>query len=224
MKNEKMKLGKKILVVVLIILVFLIIILARKMVIIKRLENRVSKYTNSTNYHAMQYEYKGKQLIIYDTYTKSNTTLSTLKYLTEKDTKTLVNYIIGETSHMYIESDGNKVAYLNGNNLPAPIEITSELGTHGIWNFIKMSLLSSIETEECNGKQCYKINIVDNENNKQIVYYDKDTGLKVRSLIIKSDNSEEQVIDSVIDYFYEFNNVNDDDLKEPDISQYEIRQ
>lgn len=223
MENKKKKLVNMFFIMVLVIIVIFIIVVIKKLSIIKILQSKIGPYINSSNYHITEYQYQGNQLIICNTYKTSDKTMTILKNLTEKDSRKLINYSVGETIHTYIESGKEKVVYLDGNNLPKSLEPKSELNEKTLSELIKLSIFSSIKIEECNGKQCYKIKYTDSQNNNIIDYYDKDTGLIIRRLIPGFENSTKQKISLVLDYFYEFDNVATDNLIEPDISQYEIR-
>lgn len=52
-------------------------------------------------------------------------------------------------------------------------------------------------------------------------YISKDTGLTVRNANVKL-TTEEGTFDVITDYKYEFGVVTDDDIKEPNILEYEI--
>lgn len=229
MEKKKMEIWKKILIVILILVALFIIITARKMIIIGSLQSKMKEYDNVDNYYATIYEYRGTNLQISTTYKKDNTSLSMIKSLGENSDRSLISYNNDKVSHIYIEVPGSKLAILDGNGVPGSIQIQNELETQNLWQFIVRSIKSSIQTEECNGKECYKIqvgcfDILCFNNHKNVVYYfDKDTGLKVRELNGTVGDGENK-IDIVSDYHYEFNIVKDEDLKEPDIAEYTIQE
>ena len=73
--------------------------------------------------------------------------------------------------------------------------------------------------EKVNNKKCYKIRIDKN----LIVYIEKDTGLvlkKKEGYITKEDKVKDK---NIIEYLYEFNNVTEEDMKEPNLEEYEIK-
>lgn len=229
MEKKKTKMWKKILIIILILVVLLIILTARKMIIIRSLQSKMKKYENVDNYYATIYEYQGTNLQINTTYKKDNTSLSTVKSLSEGSNRTLIAYTDDEVSHIYIEVPGSKLAILDGNGVPGPIQIQNELETQNLWQFIVRSIKSSIKTEECNGKECYKIEVscfdlfCFDKHDNVVCYFDKDTGLKVRELNGTVGDGEDK-INIVSDYHYKFNSVQDEDLKEPDISEYTIQE
>lgn len=229
MEKKKMKLWKKILIIILIILLFFIIITARKMVIMNNLENKSKQYTNLDNYQVTKFNYQGDNLQIFKTYKKGDKSLSIIKLLNENGTRSLTSYIDGNINHLYLDVQEAKIAILEGNGVPSPMQIYDSLYTENLWQKILMATFSNIKSEECNGKNCYKIelafspNYLYSENEKVTVFFDKETGLTVR----KTDGTLEKngkKTNIIADYYYEFNNVTDDDLKEPDISQYKIQE
>lgn len=223
MDKKKIKFGKIILIVMLILLVIFLIVTARKIIIIKTLQNKVKPYMQSDNYYAMKSDYYGNSIQIYQTYKKGNTSLSTVKSLSENGTKSLISYINDEINHIYMEVPGDKIAILKGNGIPGSLQIEG-LASQNLGQFMIMSVFSNVKSEECNGKQCYKIEVAYSLTSpKMTIYFDKDTGLKVRDFNGTSGENENK-INIVSDYRYEFNNVKDNDLKEPDISEYTIQE
>lgn len=228
MENKKMKLWKIILITILIFVALFIIIIARKMIIIKNLQFKIEKYIDKDNYYATIHQYQGNNLQIYTSYKKGNKSLSTVKSLNEDGTKTLINYTDDKISHLYFDVPGSKIAILDGNGVPGTVQIAEGLDTENVWQFIVRAIKSSIKTEECNGKECYKIQIgcfdlmCFNNHNNDVCYFDKETGLKVREFNGTVGDGENK-INIVSDYHYEFDIVKDEDLKEPNISEYTIQ-
>ncbi len=222
MKKKNIKLWEKILIIVLVIVSIFIILTVRKMVIIGNLQHKNSQYINSNNYHATISSYYGRNLQISDTYKKGNKILSTLKSFNTNNTKTITNYSDGIVSHTYLDVAETKIAILNGEGNVGSIQITNELSTQNIGQFLIMSVFSSINSEECNGKQCYKIEVAYSLTNKTTIYFDKNTGLKVREFNGTIGEGNEKV-NIVSDYKFEFDTVKDEDLKEPNLEQYTIQ-
>ncbi len=229
MEKKKMKIWKKILIIISILVVIFIIITARKMIIIKNLQSNIEKYRNAENYYATIYQYQGNNLQIYTSYKKGNKSLSTVKSLNEDGTRTLINYTDDKISHLYFDVPGSKVAILDGNGVPGAVQIAEGLYTENVWQFIVRAIKSSIKTEECNGKECYRIQIgcfdlmCFNNHNNDVCYFDKETGLKVREFNGTVGDGENK-INIVSDYHYEFDIVKDEDIKEPNISEYTIQE
>lgn len=227
MEKKKMKMWKKVLIIVLILVLLFIIITTRKMIIINSLQSKMEKYVKVDNYYAMIYEYQGSELHVKTTYRKANISLFTVKSLSESGTRTLTTYTDDKVSHTYIDVSNEKIAILDG--IPGAIQIENELETQNLWQFIVRAIKSSIQTEECNGKECYKIQVgcfdilCFDKHDNVVCYFDKDTGLKVRELNGTVGDGENK-INMVSDYHYEFDIVKDEDLKEPDISEYTVQE
>ena len=230
MEKKDRKMGKKILIIILIFVALFIILTARKMIIIRNLQSNVKKYINVDNYYARVYEYQGSSLNINETYKKGEISLSTFKHLNEEKSKSkLINYKKGELSNLYIDTLNEKIVMINSNGVPGEIEILDYLYTENIWQFLVRSIKSSIKAEEINGKECYKINvscfdILCFDNHRLDTYYlEKNTGLLIRKENGTSGYDDDK-INLVSDYYYKFDIVKDEDIKEPDISEYKIQE
>ena len=229
MEKKKKPIWQKQIIIISILVVIFIIITARKMIIIKNLQSNIEKYRNAENYYATIYQYQGNNLQIYTSYKKGNKSLSTVKSLNEDGTRTLINYTDDKISHLYFDVPGSKVAILDGNGVPGAVQIAEGLYTENVWQFIVRAIKSSIKTEECNGKECYRIQIgcfdlmCFNNHNNDVCYFDKETGLKVREFNGTVGDGENK-INIVSDYHYEFDIVKDEDIKEPNISEYTIQE
>lgn len=229
MEKKKMKIWKKILLIILVILAIFIILVARKMIILKNLQNKVEQYMEAENFKATIKSYDGNSIMRYTTYKMNEKMLSILKNYTQKDVRTLINYENNEVKHTFIEAGEDKIVILDGNGLPASVQIANGLTTENLWQFITMAIFSDIELEECNGKQCYKIYLAYSlgarldTRKMETTYFDKETGLKVRDFNGVNTTNEKEKTNMVVDYYYEFNTVKEDDVKEPDISEYTIQ-
>ena len=93
-----------------------------------------------------------------------------------------------------------------------------------------MSLMARIRSVEQNEKDCYEVTYVYSSNilmpaeGEFAIYIEKETGLTVKNkngAIVNENGTEEPI---VIDYEYKFDSVTDEDLVEPDISEYKIQE
>ena len=91
-----------------------------------------------------------------------------------------------------------------------------------------MSVIANIKSSNQNGKECYKIDYLSNadllygaEGTFQM-FIEKDTGLIVRTQngSVMDESGYQRPI--ITDYEHRFNIVKDEDIIEPDISEYEI--
>jgi len=225
-KKKSRKVWKIILMVIAIILILVIAFIIRKAVIISNLESKVQEYIGSNNYYVKVENIQGS---IGETYKKDDKYLTKINVTTQGENRVLMNYCNGETINTYIETDDNKIAILGSNGLPSPIQIVNWLHTDNSLQLIFMSLVSSVKSEEYNGKECYRISnfyssdILYSEN-ESTAYIDKETGLVVKMTNGTFTDSNGNSTKIVTEYEYSFNTVTDSDLIEPDISQYTIQE
>lgn len=78
---------------------------------------------------------------------------------------------------------------------------------------LKEAFNSKITTETCNGKQCYKIETMDEYYNSHVVYVDKETFNTVKTLI----NSQ-----NACSYEFQTGTVTDEQMSFPDLANYEF--
>ena len=215
-----MKKKKVITIILLIVLVLVLIFLActiRKMVIIRDLSQKVAQYENSNNYYekitnnsgtTTEYYCKGDNAVLF-----LNSTSST------GEIRKLTNYFEKEKTNTYIQSGEDKIAILDSNGLPSKIMIIGLGDTDNLWQLFQMSVSISIKNGEHNGKDCYILSL--GKSNE--VYIEKETGLRIKAKEGTMTDVNENVLDTIVEYYYEFNNVDDSIFVEPDISQYKIQ-
>lgn len=225
MEDEKIKkilkeIFKKILKIILIIL-FIIIILflihtIRNFMIVSKLQEKVTQYVNSSNYHIkiINEEYDDT-VVITNYYKKDNKEAYFLERRKFGEVIKISVYSDGTKNHRYTETPNNKVVNFDESKFSG-LEIENVLENDNIWQKILSSMIAQIESERYNKKICYKIENYLSHNlwwglEENEIYIEKDTGLLIKSDV---DYSEAQ-------YEYEFNNVDDTIFIEPDISQYQ---
>ena len=225
--SKKMKILKTVL--ILIVLIFIAIV-GRNMIIFSRLQNKISKYSESTNYYVKTLTYEGETNMTVQCYVKGDKYLLNMTRRNEEGAITkLTNYFNGTTSNTYMESGNEKIALLNSNGLPSKTSVVNYIDTNNFWQLLLMSVFSSAKSVECNGRDCYYIgksfspNILFAEG-KNGVYIDKETGLPIRAFNGTVVNNNGDIFDIIVDYKYEFNTVTEEDLKEPNIQEYVIQE
>ena len=220
--NNRLKILKMILAIILIVF---IVFIGSKFIIIKSMQSKIKKYKDITNFHTTINTYKGETLELSNIYYKDGKFLTNIKSLNGKDIRQeMINTSEG---NLYITSGEDKVAVLGGMIIKTSDTVYNYLETENIAQLIINLLTSNISSVKCNDKDCYKI---DNFKSPDIlyqeqglcVYIDKNTGLLVRAEM--GERVGKDVFTIVIDYSYEFNTVTDDDLKEPNISEYKVQQ
>lgn len=227
--------------IIVFILMFIILVVGihtvRNMVIFKKIDENQTKYSNLTNYHIIASYYSGKQYVVNETYRKNDIYLSSLtRYNNESGLIKMTFYISKEEHRMYLEvktnTETSKKVYFPDNNgdMFGILTMDTYGGEGHIYsNLIIDSFLTRISSSDCNGKECYILEgkylpwmLYDGRNTANYSYIEKETGLFIRgSNGITSDGLGGE-FDAVQDWFYEFDNVTDEDVTPPDIADYEI--
>ena len=214
-----------VMILLLIILIFIIVFLGftiRKMIIIKDLNQKVSEYMNSNNHYEKIINNSNETETITEYYCKGENAVTFLKTTIKStgETRKLMNYYNGEKVNTYIETGENKIAILDSNGLPSKIMIIGFDYGNNIFNLFMQAITSSIKSIEYNGKDCYLFN----SKMADECYIEKETGLILRAKYGTevSENGNKSGI--IVEYFYEFNNVDDSIFVEPDISEYTIQE
>lgn len=223
----KEKVLKIILTVVLICLIIFGIILTRKYLIIRKIENNLAKYNESKNYYVEQIltnnsDYSRKS------YRLNNKELAKLNGKGDYEVEIFKDFSTGKENKYITSQNGDKIAQI-GENISSESSnyyFENPFKTISKWNFLKVLIKAKISSKEYNSKDCYYIDLSDcigylenignlllDEDEPEVkyeLYFEKDT-----SLIIYNPELKEE-------YKYEFNTVTEDDLKEPDISDYSV--
>lgn len=224
------KVFKTFLFILIILLFFILFHILRNMIIIKSLEKKVSVYHTSQNYSIKCNQFNGNNLVVAKTLRKDDIILFELNSINKSFNREIINFTKNNNTTSYISAKDSKIAILNSSNMPSPLQITSCLETPDFYSFLIMSTFSTIGTDNCNGKKCYKINlayspaVLYDENGSYTVYIDKETGLTVREQNGTAVGDKNDRTDCIEDFYYEFNTVTDEQLIEPDINEYVIQQ
>jgi hypothetical protein len=232
--NMKMKILKFILLGILLIFLFSYI---RKVIILVGLNNKSNEYTNSSNFYMKTINFTSAAEIMttLENYKKDGKYIRKIKSLSESSKVSTTEYYNGENLNVYNEielekKDGEyvlrKTASLNSDKhviyepiIPNVIDIRHPI------RFIEMPIFSTISSEKCNGKDCYRIVLYSFGDNDGTIYYiEKETGLLLRSIGVSSMYAkvDGEKYDMITDYQYEFNVVTEEDFIEPDIMEYDI--
>ena len=207
------KILKWILLILFVILIIVITLITRKMIIISNLQNKISQYKESSNYYAKILAYFEESKEITECYVKEDSYLSTIIH---NNTGKVVEYCDGKIVNTYIDTiDGEKILEVNG--VPDKILVADYLA-----NIDKFkSIFISIKSEKYNEQDCYYIEFSQNTD-KIGVYINKETGLPMKACNGMSTNSNGEKFDNFIEYQYEFDVVTNEDIKEPDITGYQM--
>lgn len=217
---------KKIVITILLIILILIIIFLgftiRKMIIIKDLNQKISKYVDSDNHYERIINNSSENKTVTEYYCKGENAVLFLNTTIKStgETRKLTNYYKGEKTNTYIETGKDKVALLDSNGLPSKIMIINFDYGNNIWNLFQIALATSIKSEEYNGKECYLFN----SRMADDCYIEKETGLILKAKYGTEVTENGNESDIIVEYYYEFDNVDDSIFVEPDISQYKIQE
>lgn len=219
MEKKEFKLWKKILIIVFLVIVILFLVLTiRKMAIIYSLEEKLSEYQQLDNIYSKSYNNSPDGTMIFEKYYKDNVEKDILT--SSEDNKKITQYIYNDERKVFTGYNNQKTVEIekNNNSIESPILINYTNAD----NFLKLlynGLTTTISTGNLNGYECYILsssinsNFKYEENSKDIrIYIDKATGLTVKY--------EDVINNQTITYEYSFNEVSDEDMKEPDITQY----
>ena len=212
-----------ILILVLVLLVFLILI-GRKLIIIENLKGSINKYISSNNYYVKSSNYNSSNGSItnIETYNKNDIQLVKYTNLSTDNPTEMIVYHNGDTTNSYIDVGGEKTAKLNFGELRT--SISNDIYPNNFYQDIIMAMFSSITSEECNGKQCYKIRNIPKDITSvlpnEILYIEKDTGLEIKRINYNDLDEPENYIST--NFEYQFNTITDEDVKEPNINEYTV--
>ena len=218
---------KKILIIIgIIILVIISIFLIhtiRNFIIVSKLQNNISQYVNSTNYHikSLATMTRNDMKLTINTYRKDNKQASFLERNSNGEIIKMSMYGSNDKKgyNTYIDSGNSKVVNKESEGKYILLDIFNGVESDSTWHTILSSAVAFIGSENVNGKECYVVcnfpsfsNLMLEGNNKY--YIEKDTGLLIKSI------TNEQISERE----YEFDNVDDSIFEEPDISQYTIKE
>lgn len=128
------------------------------------------------------------------------------------------------------DTSKSKVAMLNTEGIVMTPSILDWLHTENLGQLILMAITSNIKSETLNGIDCYIVNgfhvanMLTSDFNVPWFYIEKETGLVIRHSDGTRTNEDGTSTVIVVDCEYKFNVVTDEDLLEPDISKYTIKE
>lgn len=219
---DKKKIIKIVLLILLIALVLFVANIIRKMIIIKDINEKVSKYMNNDNHYEKIVSDYGESKTTTDYYCKGDKAVMFLKTTTNKteEEKKLTQYFNGEKCNSYIEAGTTKIAMLNSNGIPSKVLVWGIDYDNNFWNLFYLALTTPIKSVEYNGKECYLLDSPVCRN----AYIEKETGLTLKAIDGQIDDALGNKQDIVVEYEYNFNDVDDSIFTEPDITEYEVKQ
>ncbi len=218
MKNKKMKMIIKVILIVIAIFIVLVLINTfRNFMIVKEIQKNVSPYISSENYHIKSVATEETGVVTMNYYQKNGRQAMIMERDNNGEKMKTSMFNNGERIDVFYETAESKTAQLNA-DMTINVNIVNYVETENDWQTFMASMFAMIRKTDYNGKQCY---IVDNflsptfmnSTGKNEVYIEKDTGLYVKL------NQGEMVTERE----YEFDNVQDEIFTEPDIGQYTVK-
>lgn len=216
---------------VLVAIICFMAFVGRKVVILAKLDDSVSNLQETKNNFYMKtistgnpYNESESELFVKDTVEKMVVTR------TIPETRKMIQIIYPTERKLYVESGEEKVYTVFNEVLQGEIKyIINFADSYSFMNRFFNALVSSIKSVEIDGKECYEIssmhspNFIYSENSVGMsAYVEKDTGLPVRLLETIEENGTTK--EYIIDYEVKFDCVTDEDIAEPDVSQYTLNE
>lgn len=242
--NKKLRIFEAI---ILIAIIIFIVITARKMIIIQSMQNKIMQYEGIDNFHIKSYYYQGDIIYFSEIYNKENkykSKISTLLFADDNAKFDIFEVCGNEKNENRYRIDNynnenktKKTATLNqegSTKILKRILGMSNFETNNFFELLIMAISSDISSESYNGKECYRISYTiftgcpatpilwQQEHYNQIYYLEKETGLPIRSINNRDVKINHGNKEETLDSEYDFGNVTDEDIKEPNINEYEI--
>ena len=216
-----MKIKKVLKIIGIIIAILIIIVLIhtiKNYIIITDLQDKISQYSNSSNYYIKSVATEGNGTIVtMEYYKKDNKQVVFLERNLNGEISKISMYNNGERTDTFWDNTDNKTAELDSVMIMS-VNIYNGLETDNKWQTFLGCITSSIKSVNYNGKECYNIkgfmSSTSLTSEATETYIKKDTGLFVKST---SDNT-------LTEKEYKFDNVEDSIFIEPDISEYTLKE
>lgn len=239
-----MKLWKKILIILLIVVAIFAIFILRKMFILISLDNKVSELENTKDNIYV------KVISERDDIYKSNVSEVYIKDNTNKSTNTIERLDGGKIELVQITYPNERKLFMNNGTIKtlnvyqekAPIRGTdiklneeNQASYSALVNLtdiddlgarIVTSIMTKVNQIELDGRECYRLSgkygttfLYEPDTKMVYAYIEKETGLLVKLVELMNDGKE-----YITTYEYKFDIVTDEDLKEPDVSEYKVQE
>lgn len=187
--------------IILIAILFKFVIL--KIIVYKKIESKFALLKNSDNYYIRETNLLDDTLCMSEVWQKNKNYLQKNTTINASDnTVNIYTYDSNEYNSYFIlngelQSEDNE-NIKNKNSIKGKDfkELSDIYDLKDIFSY-------SLSTETINGKKCYKISYL---SNNETVYIEKETGLPLRKISKTNKN------DTILNYSYSFDNVKDEDL------------
>ena len=218
--QEKKHIGWRLLGIILVMCVTIfIIILLRRFFILNTYAIAMAEYSKKDNYSITLYENQPTEnSIISQSYYKDGKKVFILQ---PSENKKMHSYCDKEQWIVKIDNDQNKVALVSKKiaTVTGPVVVSAFGEGMSAWQNFLLSFTTQITEEECNGKDCYKVDL-----DGMQVWIDKETYLTARianGYLQNSDGTKEL---AATNYEYKFGTVTDAQVAKPDLTGYSVRE
>ena len=214
----KKKIFKIIGIILLIVIAIFLIHTIRNYIIISDLQNKISKYANSTNYRTKSVTTENDgSVVTMEYYKKDNKEVVFMERNLNGEISKISIYNNGERKDTFYDNKEGKTAQLNTDNLMS-VNIYNFMESDNKWQTLFGSIFANIKSANCDGKDCYIIkgflSSKSLNSTSSETYIEKDTGLYFKTVDGENISKRE----------YEFDTVDDSIFVEPDIGLYTIKE
>ena len=223
--NHKLRILKTtLLLIILIIVVLFVAFPGKNMMIIASLGDKFEIYNQKSDnvyIKTLQYDSSNKLLATIEYYYKDGDIKKYIMTNPEADIK-FTEYFYPNESKLFIEEPKGKTLSIESRE--------EDVYTYPLMNFFYYDSLKEsfmiglgydITTGDINGKECYIFNRKYTEQEKKLeIYIEKDTGLVLKTIQTSATGEEEYTIQ----YEYSFGTVTDEDMQEPDATEYTLEE
>ena len=238
MEKKKMRIWKFIFIIVFVLLMVFVVLTIRKLMILSDLDKKVSDYeNNSKNIHIIAtFDFSNSTMTKSERFIKDDVDKLILeKTLENGETAKVIQITYPNERKVFTEAYGDKLYSIYKEVAPmrgSHIELNTTSSYSVIQNFaysmnfferVTNAIISSIKSVTMDGKECYELKLYNSnflyeaDAVEFLAYVEKDSGLPVKSIQKLNDGSE-----NITTYECSFDTVTDEDMKEPDISEYTL--
>lgn len=244
MEKAKFKILKIVLIVIATIICILIAVFARRAIILSKIDKKVSEIENNNNNFYIKTTYKDekKYTSVIERYIKEDVSklvfekinldgkrakITEITYPEER--KLFTEFNDEKVMKVYKEKTAVRGAHIENKTESSYTTFMNPGYSMAVNDLIINAIVTSIKTVKIDGNDCYEISsrmntnfLYDINTTKISIYVEKATGLTLKMIEEVKENNETKQISK--DFEYKFNNVTDEDIKEPDNSEYKLQE
>ena len=208
----KEKFVKTIIIIIIIVFCLLIIHTVRNILILKKIDKLQSGYSDMDNHYEKIVNDNGTITEYYFKEGKSKLIINS------NGSKNITTYN-GDYRNIYIDNGQDKIAIVKDKNIVATqILLIKYNFSKDFKILLKVAIKSIIRTDILDEKECYVLS--EFTDLKLKTYFDKETGLQLKWDSYRNGDKNDIM---TVNYEYEFNTVTEEDLVEPDVSEYKVQ-